>query len=57
MKTRGTALNPHNRFQPIATDRQTNGDWYQDPDDELNPDSLATEVTDDQVRTIISRNP
>lgn len=56
MKTRGTALNPHNRFQPIATDRQTNDDWYQDPDDELNPDSLATEVTDEQVRTIISRN-
>ncbi|MCG2582571.1 MAG: PA0069 family radical SAM protein [Marinobacter sp.] len=56
MKTRGTALNPHNRFQPIATDRQADSDWYQDPDDELNPDSLATEVTDDQVRTIISRN-
>ncbi|MDX1597922.1 MAG: PA0069 family radical SAM protein [Marinobacter sp.] len=56
MKTRGTALNPQNRFQPIATDRQTDGDWYQDPDDELNPDSLATEVTNDQVRTIISRN-
>ncbi|AZT84317.1 PA0069 family radical SAM protein [Marinobacter sp. NP-4(2019)] len=56
MKTRGTALNPHNRFQPIVTDRQADSDWYQDPDDELNPDSLATEVADEQVRTIISRN-
>ena len=55
MKTRGTALNPHNRFRTIVTDREAD-DWYCDPDDELNPDSLATEVTDEQVRTIISRN-
>lgn len=55
MKTRGTALNPRNRFRTIVTDREAD-DWYCDPDDELNPDSLATEVTDEQVRTIISRN-
>ncbi|WP_417547155.1 PA0069 family radical SAM protein [Marinobacter segnicrescens] len=56
MKTRGTALNPHNRFQPIATDRQVDDGWYQDPEDTLCPDSVATEVTDERVRTIISRN-
>lgn len=56
MKTRGTALNPHNRFQPLASDRTGDDDWYQDPKDDLNPDSLATEVRDEQVRTIISRN-
>ncbi len=56
LKTRGTALNPHNRFQPIATDRQVDDGWYQDPEDTLCPDSVATEVTDERVRTIISRN-
>ncbi|MEC7816071.1 MAG: PA0069 family radical SAM protein [Pseudomonadota bacterium] len=56
MKTRGTALNPNNRFQPFATDRQLDDGWYQDPDDELCPDSIATSVTDETVRTIISRN-
>lgn len=56
MKSRGTALNPHNRFQPLATDRDRNDGWYQDPDDDLNPDSMATAVMDEQVRTIISRN-
>ena len=56
MKTRGTALNPHNRFQPIVTDRRVDDGWHRDPDDELAPDSLATEVTDERVRTIISRN-
>ncbi|MGM0570993.1 PA0069 family radical SAM protein [Marinobacter sp.] len=56
MKTRGTALNPQNRFQPIVTDRQTDDGWYRDPEDELCPDSLATEVVDEKVRTIISRN-
>lgn len=55
MKTRGTAKNPHNRFQPLATDREPD-DWYQDPDDELCPDSLATTVTDETIRSIISRN-
>lgn len=55
MKTRGTAQNPHNRFQPLATDREPD-DWYQDPDDELCPDSLATTVTDEKIRSIISRN-
>lgn len=56
LKTRGTALNPHNRFQPIATDRDMDDGWYQDPDDTLCPDSVATEVVDERVRTIISRN-
>lgn len=56
MKTRGTALNPHNRFQLLASDRHRDDGWYQDPEDDLNPDSLATEVMDEQVRTIISRN-
>ncbi|GAA3574667.1 PA0069 family radical SAM protein [Marinobacter xestospongiae] len=56
MKTRGTGLNPNNRFQPIATDRQVDDGWHRDPSDEVCPDSVATEVTDEQVRTIISRN-
>lgn len=56
MKTRATGLNPHNRFQPIVTDRQFDDGWHRDPDDELRPDSIATEVTDERVRTIISRN-
>lgn len=56
MKTRGTSLNPHNRFQPLVVHREQDGDWHVDPEDELNPDSLATEVTDEKVRTIISRN-
>ncbi|GGY75100.1 PA0069 family radical SAM protein [Marinobacter zhanjiangensis] len=56
MKSRGTALNPHNRFQLLATDRDHDDGWYQDPEDELCPDSMATEVMDEQVRTIISRN-
>lgn len=51
MKTCGTGLNPHNRFQPIVTDRETDDAWYQDPDDALCPDSLATEVVDERVRT------
>jgi DNA repair photolyase len=56
MKTRATPLNPNNRFQPIVTDRECDDGWYQDPADETCPDSLATEVTDEQVRSIISRN-
>ncbi|HET8800920.1 MAG TPA: PA0069 family radical SAM protein [Marinobacter sp.] len=56
MKTRATGLNPHNRFQPIVTDRSHDDGWYHDPDDELSPDSIATEVVDETVRTIISRN-
>ncbi|WP_166263390.1 PA0069 family radical SAM protein [Marinobacter caseinilyticus] len=55
-RTRATENNPHNRFQPIVTDRHIDDDWYRDPDDELNPDSLATAVIDEQVKTIISRN-
>jgi DNA repair photolyase len=56
MKTRATGLNPHNRFQPIASDRQYDDGWYQNPEDELNPDTLATEVIYETVRSIISRN-
>ncbi|AOY86925.1 radical SAM protein [Marinobacter salinus] len=56
MKTRSTGLNPHNRFQPTITDRTFDDGWYQPPEDELNPDSLATEVVNEKVRTIISRN-
>ena len=56
MKTRATALNPRNRYQVLASDREPDSDWPLDPDDELHPDSLATEVMDEQARTIISRN-
>lgn len=56
VRTRGTGVNPHNRFQPIVTDREPADDWYRDPDDDSCPDSLATEVVDETVRTIISRN-
>ena len=56
MKTRATALNPHNRFQTIVTDRMSDPDGYRDPDDILCPDSVATEVTDEQARSIITRN-
>ncbi|MEX0604689.1 MAG: PA0069 family radical SAM protein [Marinobacter sp.] len=56
MRTRGTGSNPHNRFQPIVTDRQVEDDWYQAPEDDLNPDSLATSVSEEMVKTIISRN-
>ncbi|MDL0431148.1 PA0069 family radical SAM protein [Marinobacter sp. TBZ242] len=56
MKTRGTALNPENRFQPIVTDRQSDDGWYQDPTDETCPDSVVTEVMEERARSIISRN-
>lgn len=56
MKTRATGLNPHNRFQSIVTDRQVDDGWHQAPEDDLNPDSLATEVVNESVRSIISRN-
>jgi len=56
MKTRATALNPHNRFQPIVTDREVDPDWYNDPEDDLNPDSLATEIIQENAKSIISRN-
>ncbi|MDI9244275.1 PA0069 family radical SAM protein [Marinobacter sp. CHS3-4] len=56
MKTRATPLNPHNRFQTIVSDRQCDDGWYQDPADQVCPDSVATEVTDERVKTIISRN-
>jgi hypothetical protein len=56
MKSRATGLNPHNRFQAIVTDRQVDDGWYQDPADDSCPDSIATEVVDEQVKTIISTN-
>lgn len=60
MKTRATGLNPHNRFQTIVTDRGANhahdDGWYRAPEDELNLDSLATEVVNESVKSIISRN-
>lgn len=56
MKTRATGLKPHNRFQPIVTDRDHDDGWYQAPEDELNPDSMATEVLNESVKSIISRN-
>ncbi|NMT62388.1 PA0069 family radical SAM protein [Marinobacter orientalis] len=56
MKTRATPINPKNRFQSIVTDRECDDGWYQDPADEACPDSLATEVTEEQARSIISRN-
>lgn len=56
MKTRGTSLNPQNRFQPVATDRDHDDGWYRDPEDEICPDSMATEVMNETVRSIISRN-
>ncbi len=56
MKTRATGLNPHNRFQPIITDRDQDDGWYQAPEDHLNPDSVATEVVNESVKSIISRN-
>jgi DNA repair photolyase len=56
MRTRGTALNPNNRFQPIVTDRQVDDGWYQNSDDDVCPDTMATEVMDEQVKSIISRN-
>lgn len=56
MKTRATALNPQNRFQPIVTDREVDPDWYNDPEDDLNPDTLATEVIQETAKSIISRN-
>lgn len=56
MRTRGTGCNPHNRYQPLVTDRSEDDGWYQDPEDELNPDSLATQVVFEQSKTIISTN-
>lgn len=55
-KTRGTALNPNNRFQPIVTDRDIDDGWYRDPEDDSCPDSVATEIIFENTRSIISRN-
>ncbi|WP_148864325.1 PA0069 family radical SAM protein [Marinobacter fonticola] len=56
MRTRGTGNNPHNRYQPLTSDRDMDDGWYHDPDDMLCPDSVATQVIDEQVRSIISTN-
>ncbi|MBW4934016.1 PA0069 family radical SAM protein [Marinobacter sp. F4206] len=56
MKTRATGLNPHNRFQTIVTDRDLDDGWHHAPEDDLNPDTLATEVINETARSIISRN-
>lgn len=56
MRTRGTGNNPHNRYQPLTSDRDLDDGWYHDPDDMLCADSVATHVVDEQVRSIISTN-
>lgn len=56
MRTRGTGRNPHNRYQPLTSDRTTDDGWYRDPDDMLCPDSLATTVVEEKVKSIISHN-
>jgi len=55
IKTRGTGAQPANRYQPQRIETISD-DWPLDPDDDLAPDSLATQVDDEKVRTIISTN-
>lgn len=55
IKTRGTGAQPANRYQPQRIEAASD-DWPLDPDDDLTPDSLATQVDDEKVRTIISTN-
>ncbi|WP_108124675.1 PA0069 family radical SAM protein [Saccharospirillum mangrovi] len=54
-KTRATGTQPANRFHALRLESASD-DWPLDPDDDLNPDSLATQVDDEKVRTIISTN-
>lgn len=54
-KSRGTAARPANRYQPRRVEPASD-DWPLDPADDCNPDSLATQVDDEQARTIISTN-
>ncbi|MDB2448846.1 PA0069 family radical SAM protein [bacterium] len=55
IKTRGTGEQPANRYQTRRIEAEADG-WPLDPADELNPDSRATSVDDEKVRTIISTN-
>lgn len=60
MKTRGTGDNPHNRYQPrrIEAVEDDRAPFTPAPDDNTweTPDSIATSVTDEQARSIISTN-
>ncbi len=51
LKGRGTARNPHNRFQPARSEAVDDG-WWQ----ELPPASVPTQVIEEQVRTIVTTN-
>lgn len=51
MKSRGAGHNPHNRFHPRRIETVAD-DWYQ----EATAYSIATEVTDERARSIISHN-
>ncbi len=56
LKGRGSTRNPHNRFAPCISEAVDDG-WREGaaiPDDV--PDSIATEVRDEQAKTIIARN-
>lgn len=55
IKTRGTGAQPANRYQPQRIETVSDG-WPLDPADDLSPDSRATQVDDERVRTIISTN-
>ncbi len=52
MKSRGTPQNPHNRFHTRRIEAVCDGDWF----NEETPASVATTVTDERVRSIISTN-
>lgn len=51
MRSRGTPANPHNRFAPLRIEMEP----QEQVDDEL-PASIATQVTAENARSIISRN-
>lgn len=51
MRTRGTAGNPHNRFAPLRIALEPAAEWSDD-----SPDSIATQVTAENARSILSRN-
>lgn len=53
MRSRGTALNPANRYQPRHIERV---ELTVDDAGEPTPDSVATQVIAEPVKTIISRN-
>mgnify|MGYP001423916932 CR=1 FL=1 len=56
MRNRATSSRPANRYQSIVTDRTDSDGWHQDPADSLCEDSVATSVTEELSRTIISSN-